>query len=195
MVGSAGIDWLIGGAGSDTMDGMVGGDEYHVAFAAGDMDVIADSGATAQLRHALALQASGGEDGDERRVLHPGASIPDDTIVFGAGVAADQLRWRVTANVARPDVLPQPRFPGYSQQFALDIRHDNGGVVRTLFSRDNFRPGEINAGVERFRFADGTEWSMAEFMANVTEESNHAPQPGTTRSRIVSNPSSWASSQ
>ncbi|HEX8989652.1 MAG TPA: calcium-binding protein, partial [Rhodocyclaceae bacterium] len=165
MIGTSGSDMLISGtAGHDVMDGRGGGDTY-VLVDKSAQDLIVDTGDTGVI--APSVWKSGEV---------PTAAIQPDVIVFPVGVSAADLRfsWSDTDylyTVPCPEWARYgiPVVPNFMQPFRdvqtagalLSIEWGDSGGVQVMMPYADF-PG---AGIEQFRFADGTVLTREQLLA------------------------------
>ncbi|MES2936883.1 MAG: putative Ig domain-containing protein [Pseudomonadota bacterium] len=138
-------DFIIGGAGSDGMDGQAGADTYFIGYTAGDIDRISD----------LAYYVYWDNHREGPLAVAP---YNDDTVEFDASVELASLSYRLIR--------------------AVDWNGESAQVYRTLQLFTNgqhfldmedleagFSFGYEHAGIEQFRFADGTVMSLEDLLA------------------------------
>jgi Ca2+-binding RTX toxin-like protein len=167
VMGSFGKDVVIGGTGDDYLAGSSGPDTYYLVANDGGTKVIDEAAKYWTVpgifhrdedpgtAYNIGYQDDGGFYGPEPR--------NDDTVAFGAGIDIDHLQMRrgqYTSPYAYDVWWPDPA----DQQFdTLDFAWGNGQTARVLLVQPNGRASEGDGtGIERFTFADGTSYTMAQ---------------------------------
>jgi Ca2+-binding RTX toxin-like protein/GH24 family phage-related lysozyme (muramidase) len=149
LTGTDANDELYGGAGDDFLDGGRGADTYYALFAGDGTDVLYDSGDPGGSRFDASLY---------------GGVFPQDTLVFDQGVTLATLRYRHIVESS------------YDGRPLIEVSWGTDSVLRVVYedSPDSLEPAAV--GIERFRLADGTVLTRAEFLAQVEAlADNQAP--------------------
>lgn len=154
LAGAGGNDRLDGGAGNDTLSGNAGDDSLY----GGDGDDILDGGSGRDYIEAgsganiIRFEQGGGVDFVRARV----ADGQTDTIEFGAGITAADLQVQ----------LGEQRYwniqPGDSGYATLAV---GTGDDAFRIEVDGWTTDLTRTSVQRFRFSDGTELTLAQVMA------------------------------
>ncbi|WP_309269906.1 calcium-binding protein [Azonexus sp.] len=165
LYGEAGNDTLIGGAGNDTLYGgdgddvLMGGDGDDWLFGgAGDDDL--DGGAGRDWLY-------GGEGKNIYRMT-PGMDldmaygesiqVAEDTVVFAAGIGPEDI----TVQLGDLSWSEAPGDVGY-RDLVIGIGGNDALVIQNANSWQN--PDLGQGAIQHFRFADGTEWTLADLIA------------------------------
>ncbi|MDR0777352.1 MAG: putative Ig domain-containing protein [Azonexus sp.] len=134
LIGGAGNDWLYGGAGDDDLDGGAGRDGLYGGAGKNIYRVTPGMGLD------TAFGAS--------------IEVAEDTVVFALGIKPEDI----TVQLGDTSWSEAPGDVGY-RDLVIGIGGDDGLVIRCEDGQD------IGQGaIQHFRFADGTEWSLADII-------------------------------
>ncbi|PTD96445.1 calcium-binding protein [Pseudothauera lacus] len=145
LYGEAGDDLLLGGAGRDTLYGGDGDDTLNGG--AGRDQLYGGAGSNAYI-----IERGSGLDS----VYAANATVADDTVLFGPGIRVEDINVQMGA---RTWGILQPGDVGYSG-LVIGLGGDDAVIIRSQSGGDLGR-----AAVRRFRFDDGTEFSLEEMIA------------------------------
>jgi len=163
-------DQIVGGDGDDFMNGSAGADTYYIGRNDGH-DVILDGG-TMKGRY----PDWAGPSAEETRVPN------FDTVVFGAGVLVANIRVHAATDPVSYSGMKAHAGDGTWENgyetvnfSAVDITWGQAGSsLRVVYETDHLPDGVAGAiGVDKFRFADGSSYSLAQLLAMTP--SNQAP--------------------
>ncbi|AMK76855.1 MULTISPECIES: calcium-binding protein [Methylomonas] len=165
LVGNAGDDWLFGGAGDDRLEGGIGDDSYYFLADEVGTDLLYDLG--------YGGNYSGGYGGDYGG-SYGGSYGGDyggnnDTVVFGDGVSLSNFNfaWNEEALISAVD--------GSTQWYqTLDITWQPDSTVRIVMPRADRNDAE-QIGIEYFKFADGSQMTMAQMLSLAGPSPEHSP--------------------
>jgi Ca2+-binding RTX toxin-like protein len=179
--GREGADVLIGGQGNDFLNGRAGADTYFVLRNDAGTDVIYDSGFPASydgwdwIYKNWFYEKEGFTDWVDQQYTGTLPDLPPfpiydyealdpivragilarDTVEFAPGLALSDLQFAWgRGNVVLPD-------GSTAQMMSLDISWGEGQGVQVVIPANNPTPG---AGIEQFKFSDGTTLTMAEIL-------------------------------
>jgi Ca2+-binding RTX toxin-like protein len=172
IMGSYGKDMVIGGPGDDYLAGSYGPDTYLVSDDPGTkiIDEAAKYWTVPGIFHRDADLISAANLGyqDEYGFYSTRRPRNDDTVLFGAGITLDNLQIRrghYSSPYSFDGAWPDPA----DQQFdTLDFAWGTGQLARVLLQQASRWAYEGDGtGIELFRFADGTSYTMTQMQALV----------------------------
>jgi Ca2+-binding RTX toxin-like protein len=173
IMGSFGKDMVIGGPGDDYLAGSYGPDTYMLLADEPGTKIIDEAakywsvpGVFHRDENLISADNLGYQDEygfyDTRRPRN------DDTVLFGAGITLDNLQMR-RGQYTSPHAFDANRPDPADQQFdTLDFAWGDGQMARVLLQQPSRWGFEGDGtGIELFRFADGTMYTMAQMQALV----------------------------
>jgi Ca2+-binding RTX toxin-like protein len=159
LKGGVGDDFLVGGAGQDVLDGGEGADRYFLENeAAGDL--IVDRGET--------WKWEGSWSGNGEPVIFPTIASENDVVVFPDGVKVSDLRFSWGDELISMSYQTHKRLGSESSP---EERQSMAAVLTLSWGVDNrvriYMPNAelAPAGIEEFRFSDGTLLTRAQLLA------------------------------
>ncbi len=161
LIGNAGDDWLFGGAGDDRLEGGMGDDSYYFLADEVGTDLLYDLGYGGNYGGGYGGSYGGGYGGDY------GGN--NDTVVFGDGVSLSNFNfaWNEEALISAVD--------GSTQWYqTLDITWQPNSTVRIVIPRADRNDAE-KIGIEYFKFADGSQMTMAQMLSLAGPSPEHSP--------------------
>jgi Ca2+-binding RTX toxin-like protein len=177
IMGSFGKDMVIGGPGNDYLAGSAGPDTYLlVADVPGTkiIDEAAKYWTVPGVFHDESPGTTAYNTGYQDEGGFSWASRPrnDDVVLFGAGITLEDLqirRGQYTSPYALDVASPDPADQAFE---TLDFAWGDGQSARVLLQQPSPRAYEGDGtGIELFRFADGTTYTMAQMQVLVDSRS------------------------
>jgi Ca2+-binding RTX toxin-like protein len=163
-------DTLIGGSGNDFLQGGAGADTYYIAIGDG-CDVIFDGAAPIEKRDDSEDDDAGRQAVQNALITLFGDRTPKDTVVFGAGITLDNLRYKmvdtIDAFIGERDA--HSLLPDDTLHMAISWGTADSVTV-AYHAPDPARTGTLaGSGIEQFQFADGTLLTLQQFQAQVAQ--------------------------
>ncbi|MDT4289436.1 carbohydrate-binding domain-containing protein [Methylomonas sp. MO1] len=181
LIGNAGDDWLFGGAGDDRLEGGMGDDSYYFLADEVGTDLLYDLGYGGNYGGGYGGGYGGSYGGDyggsyggDYGGSYGGGYGGDyggnnDTVVFGDGVSLSNFNsaWNEEALTSAAD--------GSTQWYqTLDITWQPNSTVRIVMPRVDRNDAE-KIGIEYFKFADGSQMTMAQMLSLAGPSPEHSP--------------------
>jgi Ca2+-binding RTX toxin-like protein len=177
LIGNAGDDWLFGGAGDDRLEGGMGDDSYYFLADEVGTDLLYDLGYGGNYGGGYGGSYGGdygGSYGGDYGGSYGGGYGGDyggnnDTVVFGDGVSLSNFNfaWNEEALTSAAD--------GSTQWYqTLDITWQPNSTVRIVMPRADRNAAE-KIGIEYFKFADGSQMTMAQMLSLAGPSREHSP--------------------